>query len=196
MNRTIDGTDSLELPELDDEAVDALDAITPDVPMPADFADRVVAGCRGAAVPAHIAPSCDCGEALRPYREVEVNADDDEWVCSVVGGCPKGSNGLYIDWPRSEWVAIFGEEHGNAWADALGVAPAAPTQEELAAIGLSDKQTDAAWEACLARLRADGHDADAIVAKAAANLAYYREHPAPFDPSAEFIEWIITGESK
>ncbi len=194
MNRTIDGTDSQELPELDDDAVDALDAMTPDVPMPADFADRVVAACRN--VPTHIGPLCDCGAALRPYREVEVNADDDEWICSAEGGCPMGHNGLYIDWPRAEWVACFGEEHGNAWADALGVAPAAPTQEELAVVGLSDKQTDAAWEACLARLRADGLDADAIVAKAGENLTRWCEMAAPFAPSDELIGWIITGERK
>lgn len=51
------------------------------------------------------------------------------------------------------------------------------------ALGLDDASLDAAWDAAVALLRAkhgvDG--ADAMLARAAANLSYWHDNPAPWD---------------
>ena len=47
------------------------------------------------------------------------------------------------------------------------------------AVGLDDASLDAAWDAAMELIRADGDDPDAMVRRAGEVLTYYHDHPAP-----------------
>ena len=55
-----------------------------------------------------------------------------------------------------------------------------PTQDELLALGLDDATLDAQMRDVMARLRAEGRDPEAVVARAGEVLSAWREQPAPF----------------
>lgn len=64
-----------------------------------------------------------------------------------------------------------------------------PSQEELAALGLDDASSEAAWQWALDAIRADGGDPDAEIKRAAEALEYYRNNPAPITSrSAVFLD--------
>ncbi len=91
--------------------------------------------------------------------------------------------------PLRPRVEVFANADADEWVCSAGCTDGVFfdwTEAQLAVLHLDDASLDRAWEGALAEIRAEGGDPDAMVARAADTLAYYRANPAPstHDPLA------------